>query len=49
MKLVVKTKIVLWALLGSILVLALACGGAAAPAAAPSSTEPEGRQYCNIY
>jgi len=41
MKLVVKTKIVLLALLGSILVLALACGGAAAPAAAPSSTEPE--------
>ena len=41
MKFLVKTKISLWAILASMMVFALACGGAAAPAAAPSSTEPE--------
>ena len=41
MKFLVKTKISLWAILASMMVFALACGGAAAPAAAPSSTGPE--------
>ncbi|GIT69787.1 MAG: hypothetical protein Ct9H300mP27_08910 [Chloroflexota bacterium] len=39
MKFLVKTKISLWAILASMMVFALACGGAAAPAAAPNSTE----------